>query len=288
MPEGDTVWNTARVLHRALAGARLTGSRLPGAAAGHHRPHRLDRRASRPAAASTCCCACTPRTTAHWTLHSHLRMDGAWRAYAPGERWAAGPAHLIRVVLRSPGRGRGRLPPARAGPGADRGGGPAGRAPRPRPARAGLGPGRGGPPARRPPRRRPSARRCSTSATWPGWATSTSARCCSCAACRRGRRSATVPDLPGMVALAQRLLAANRGRWTQSTTGSLHRGADQLRVRPPRPAVPPLRHGDPQGGAGRAGHLLVPASASPSARTRRYPADQGARRPRPSQIRTIG
>jgi endonuclease-8 len=33
-----------------------------------------------------------------------------------------------------------------------------------------------------------------------------------------------VPDLAGTVALAQKLLAANRGRWTQSTTGSLHRG----------------------------------------------------------------
>lgn len=33
-----------------------------------------------------------------------------------------------------------------------------------------------------------------------------------------------VPDLAGTVTLVQRLLAANRGRWTQSTTGSLHRG----------------------------------------------------------------
>jgi endonuclease VIII len=33
-----------------------------------------------------------------------------------------------------------------------------------------------------------------------------------------------VDDLAGLVALAQRLLAANKGRWTQSTTGSLHRG----------------------------------------------------------------
>jgi endonuclease-8 len=32
-----------------------------------------------------------------------------------------------------------------------------------------------------------------------------------------------VPDLTAMVTLAQKLLAANRGRWTQSTTGSLRR-----------------------------------------------------------------
>ena len=35
------------------------------------------------------------------TLHSHLRMDGAWRVYAPGEPWRGRPAHLIRVVLRT-------------------------------------------------------------------------------------------------------------------------------------------------------------------------------------------
>ncbi|WP_326770212.1 DNA glycosylase [Streptomyces sp. NBC_01591] len=33
------------------------------------------------------------------TLHSHLRMDGAWRVYATGERWRGGPAHQIRAVL---------------------------------------------------------------------------------------------------------------------------------------------------------------------------------------------
>jgi endonuclease-8 len=33
-----------------------------------------------------------------------------------------------------------------------------------------------------------------------------------------------VPDLPGLVTLAQRLLSANRGRWSQSTTGSTRPG----------------------------------------------------------------
>lgn len=100
MPEGDTVWNTARQLHRALAGGRLTGTdlRVPQLATadltgavvlsavsrGKHlliRMRTVDDRAL--------------------TLHSHLRMDGAWRTYAPGERWAARPAHLIRAVLRT-------------------------------------------------------------------------------------------------------------------------------------------------------------------------------------------
>lgn len=33
------------------------------------------------------------------TLHSHLRMDGAWRVFAPGERWRGGPGHQIRAIL---------------------------------------------------------------------------------------------------------------------------------------------------------------------------------------------
>src|SRR4051794_4240321 len=100
MPEGDTVWNTARVLERALAGDVLTGSdfRVPqlattklagwtvagSASRGKHLLLRLTRAGE------------VPRT-----LHSHLRMDGAWRAFAPGERWSGRPAHLIRVVLKS-------------------------------------------------------------------------------------------------------------------------------------------------------------------------------------------
>ena len=100
MPEGDTVWNTARVLEKALAGDVLTGSdfRVPqlattdvagwtvaeSASRGKHLLLRLTRGAETPL-----------------TLHSHLRMDGAWRAYAPGDRWTARPAHLIRVVLRT-------------------------------------------------------------------------------------------------------------------------------------------------------------------------------------------
>ena len=34
-----------------------------------------------------------------WTLHSHLRMDGAWHLYAPGERWRGGAEHQVRAVL---------------------------------------------------------------------------------------------------------------------------------------------------------------------------------------------
>jgi endonuclease-8 len=33
-----------------------------------------------------------------WTLHTHLKMEGAWRVLAPGQRWSR-PAHQARVVL---------------------------------------------------------------------------------------------------------------------------------------------------------------------------------------------
>ncbi|SCL21797.1 endonuclease-8 [Micromonospora rhizosphaerae] len=227
MPEGDTVWNTARVLQRALAGARLTGSdfRVPqlagtdltgwtvreSASRGKHLLLRLTSPPERGEGARD------------WTLHSHLRMDGAWRAYAPGERWAARPAHLIRVVLRSASAVAvgyhlhdlalvptaeeeslvGHLGPDLLGPDWD----PAeavrrlavhpdatiGEALLDQRNLAGVG----------------NLYKCEVLFL-------------------RGISPWTpvgaVPDLAGTVTLAQRLLSANRGRWTQSTTGSLHRG----------------------------------------------------------------
>ncbi|MEV4842452.1 DNA-formamidopyrimidine glycosylase family protein [Micromonospora matsumotoense] len=226
MPEGDTVWNTARVLHRALAGTRLTGSdfRVPALAStdlsgwtvresASRGKHLLLRLTAPPQAAPT----------AAWTLHSHLRMDGAWRAYAPGERWAARPAHLIRVVLRSPeavavgyhlhelallptaGEEHllGHLGPDLLGTDWDPDEAVRRLAAAPEVTigealldqrnLAGVG----------------NLYKCELLFL-------------------RGLSPWTpvgaVPDLAGTVALAQRLLAANRGRWTQSTTGSLRRG----------------------------------------------------------------
>ncbi len=33
------------------------------------------------------------------TVHTHLRMDGAWRTFRTGDRWRGGPAWQIRIVL---------------------------------------------------------------------------------------------------------------------------------------------------------------------------------------------
>jgi endonuclease-8 len=93
VPEGDTVWMSARQLHQALAGRVLTRTdfRVPRLATvslagqtvlevvprGKHMLTRLD---------------------SGLTLHTHFRMDGAWRVYRPGQRWAP-PAHQVRLVL---------------------------------------------------------------------------------------------------------------------------------------------------------------------------------------------
>lgn len=101
MPEGDAVWMMARKLQHGLVGTRLMSSdfRVPqlatvkldgwtvveSASRGKHLLLRLQGPQREQA-----------------TLHSHLRMDGSWRIYLPGERWTGGPAHTIRVVLRAP------------------------------------------------------------------------------------------------------------------------------------------------------------------------------------------
>ena len=92
MPEGDTVWKTAQLQHAALAGLVLekTDFRVPRFATvdlsgetvhevvsrGKHLFHRVG----------------------EFSIHSHLKMEGAWRAYGPGEKWTK-PSHTARVIL---------------------------------------------------------------------------------------------------------------------------------------------------------------------------------------------
>ncbi|MFI1016563.1 Fpg/Nei family DNA glycosylase [Streptomyces sp. NPDC020965] len=94
MPEGDTVWQSAKRLHDALAGQPLT---------------RFDLRVPRFATADLTgrtVLDVTPRGKhlltrfeGGLTLHSHLRMEGSWRVFGAGERWHGGPAHQIRAIL---------------------------------------------------------------------------------------------------------------------------------------------------------------------------------------------
>ncbi|MEW1719262.1 DNA-formamidopyrimidine glycosylase family protein [Streptomyces sp. NPDC093109] len=94
MPEGDTVRQTAQRLHAALAGQPLTRAEL-----------RVPRFATADLTGLTVL-EVVPRgkhlltrLEGGLTLHSHLRMDGAWKVYARGERPRGGPAHQIRALL---------------------------------------------------------------------------------------------------------------------------------------------------------------------------------------------
>ncbi|MFF4907140.1 Fpg/Nei family DNA glycosylase [Streptomyces sp. NPDC001260] len=94
MPEGDTVWQAAKRLHTALAGKPLTRSdlRVPKYATADLTGRTVLDVTARGKHLLT-------RIEGGLTLHSHLRMDGAWKVYANGRRWTGGPSHQIRVIL---------------------------------------------------------------------------------------------------------------------------------------------------------------------------------------------
>ncbi|MEU9453302.1 DNA-formamidopyrimidine glycosylase family protein [Streptomyces sp. NPDC048277] len=94
MPEGDTVWQAARRLHDALAGKVLTRSdfRVPQYATADLTGRTVLGTTPRGKHLLT-------RFEGGLTLHTHLRMEGAWKVYGSGERWKGGPAHQIRVIL---------------------------------------------------------------------------------------------------------------------------------------------------------------------------------------------
>jgi endonuclease-8 len=92
VPEGDTVYRAAKRLNEALAGQEVTWFelRVPQAATvdlrgmtvhdvvprGKHLLHRIG----------------------EWTLHSHLKMEGAWDVYPRGGRWRK-PAFKARAIV---------------------------------------------------------------------------------------------------------------------------------------------------------------------------------------------
>lgn len=92
MPEGDTVHRTARRLDEALAGADVTrfDLRVPRAAT-------IDLRGQRVHGAEARGKHLLLRI-GDSTVHSHLRMDGAWFVYRPGEKWRH-PAYKVRAIV---------------------------------------------------------------------------------------------------------------------------------------------------------------------------------------------
>ncbi|WP_406194554.1 DNA glycosylase [Kitasatospora sp. NBC_01560] len=98
MPEGDSVYRAAARLHAALAGRVLTTAdlRVPAHATAALAGRHVLEVAPRGKHLLT-------RLDGGLTLHTHLRMDGRWEVYRPGERWTGGPAHQIRAVLGTDG-----------------------------------------------------------------------------------------------------------------------------------------------------------------------------------------
>jgi endonuclease-8 len=92
MPEGDNVHYTARSLHRALAGRVLTGCdiRVPAFATVDLTGQVVDEVVARGKHLLT--------RVGEVTVHSHLKMEGAWQVYRPGERWRR-PAWQARIIL---------------------------------------------------------------------------------------------------------------------------------------------------------------------------------------------
>jgi endonuclease-8 len=92
MPEGDLVWYTARRLHEALAGRVLTRSdfRVPQLAAVDLTGDVVTETVSRGKHLLT-------RTKNGLTVHTHLRMEGAWRVRPAAERIRE--SHRIRLLL---------------------------------------------------------------------------------------------------------------------------------------------------------------------------------------------
>jgi endonuclease VIII len=94
MPEGDTVWRACRRLDEVLAGRVLARSefRVPSLATTDLTGVAVRKVVSRGKHQLF-------RFANEFTLHTHLRMDGAWRIYPTGRRWSGGAEFEIRVVL---------------------------------------------------------------------------------------------------------------------------------------------------------------------------------------------
>jgi endonuclease-8 len=86
MPEGDTIFRAARTLHRALAGKPVTSfeSALPALNRIHDDAPVTGRTIERVTAVGK-------HVLMHFSgdlvLRTHMRMNGSWHIYRPGERW---------------------------------------------------------------------------------------------------------------------------------------------------------------------------------------------------------
>jgi endonuclease-8 len=223
VPEGDTVYHTAAILRDAVAGATVARSdfRVPALAGADLAGWRVADSACR----GKHLLLRLRRGDEARTLHSHLRMDGAWRVFRPGEPWRGRPPHTVRVALHTDAgtavgfhlhelalvptaeeeRLVGHLGPDLLGPDWDPD--EAVRRIAARPERA-------------------VADALLDQRNLAGIGNLYKAETLFLRGVSPWTPAGEVADLPGMVRLAHRLLTANRNRWTQATTGSTRRGEE--------------------------------------------------------------
>ena len=105
MPEGDTIYRAARTLNRALAGQTVTQFQTelaPLAQLDRAEPI-AGRTVERVEAAGKHCLitfsAVPPLgEPGGLVLRTHMRMNGSWHIYRPGERWQR-PARAMRILI---------------------------------------------------------------------------------------------------------------------------------------------------------------------------------------------
>ena len=256
VPEGDTIHRSGRP---APARARGPAARALRGAAGR-RPA-AGRRARAIEAVEAVGKHLLVRFADGLTLRTHLRMTGSWHLYRTGERWR-------KAAAPGPGGGRGRRTGWRC---ASRRPVVELELPAGRRRIAHLGPDLAG-------RTSPTPTSTPPSTAWPRAPSPTtrSAPSCSTSGSRAGvgnvYKSEVLfacgvdPFTPvGPIDERTRRRLLDDGR--EAAAGQPrparrphHRRRRAGRLRPPRPAVPPLRHADPLAPPGRAGpqHLLVP------------------------------
>jgi endonuclease-8 len=97
MPEGDTIFRAARTLHRALAGKIVT--RFESVF-----PHLTRVDEDHPIAGRTVESVAAVgkhqlmRFSGELVLRTHMRMNGSWHLYRPGEKWQR-PRAAMRLVI---------------------------------------------------------------------------------------------------------------------------------------------------------------------------------------------
>ena len=101
MPEGDTIFRTATVLRRVLAGRVVTGFEIghPKVSAAAGREQIVGSTVSKVESNGKHLFIHfdTPHEV---VLHTHMKMSGTWHVYRPGERWWQ-PESEARVVIRT-------------------------------------------------------------------------------------------------------------------------------------------------------------------------------------------